>query len=97
MLGADEFAAIEREFTVEGAALDSAVEEGAHELAAARLNDGELPELDFWDAHDRLHDDADAQASRINGEGVHAQLSFLSEGCGRDALRALLRDLLTPA
>lgn len=97
MHGTEEFSAITDEFTIEDGMLDSAVEESAHELAAARLNGGALPELDFWDAHDRLHDDADAQASRINGEGIHAQLAFLSEGCSRDALRALLRDLITPA
>ncbi|MFI7089506.1 hypothetical protein ACIBUR_38710 [Streptomyces anulatus] len=97
MLSDEKIAAIAKEFAVEDGMLDSAVEECTHGLAAARVNGGALPELNFWDAHNRLHDDADAQASRINHDGTFAQLAFLSEGRDSDALRALLRNLLTPA
>lgn len=92
-----ELDAMAAQFGISDGMLDAAVEEAAHELAADRFNSGALPDLDFWDAHDQVHDDADAQASRINSDGVTAQLEFLSEGCTRTALYTLLRDLLTPS
>ncbi|MFJ8676826.1 hypothetical protein [Streptomyces sp. NPDC093589] len=89
--------AIAVEFGIRDGMLDAAIEELAHEWAANRFNDGDLPELEFWHAYDQLHDEADENASSLNDGGVLVQLQVLSEGCTRDALRSLLRDLLTPA
>ncbi|MFH0246396.1 hypothetical protein ACGRHY_29145 [Streptomyces sp. HK10] len=95
--GPAELESIASEFGIREGMLNAAVEEDAHERAADRFNGGALAELDFWDAYDRLHDEADAQASRVNDSGVTAQLAFLAEDCTRNALRALLHDLITPA
>ncbi|WP_431983815.1 hypothetical protein [Streptomyces qinglanensis] len=96
-LHADDLETLAEEFGIHEGMLDAVVEEDAHERAADRFNGGALPELDFWDAYDQVHDAADAQASRINRAGVTAQLKFLSEDCTRAALRSLLRDILAPA
>ncbi|MFD3422091.1 hypothetical protein [Streptomyces decoyicus] len=92
-----DLSAIAVEFGIRDGMLDAAVEEIAHEWAASRFNNGDLPELDFWDAHEQLHDEASENASSLNNRGVLAQLQTLSEGCTRAALCSLLRDILTSA
>jgi hypothetical protein len=83
--------ALAAEFCLREGDLDEEVEEYAHARAASAFNNGARPELDFWAAHDAVHDEADELASRINAEGVAAQLAFLTEGCTPDQVRAWLR------
>ncbi|MFF4205535.1 hypothetical protein ACFYZ8_33355 [Streptomyces sp. NPDC001668] len=90
-----ELEAIATEFALQEGDLDEEVEDRAHDRAADAFNNGARPELDFWDAHDAVHDDADQLASRINTAGVTAQLAYLTEGCTPDEVRARLRR--TPA
>ncbi|MFF6829917.1 hypothetical protein [Streptomyces longwoodensis] len=71
--------------------MDEEVEEYAHARAGSAFNNGARPELDFWAAHDAVHDEADELASRINAKDVAAQLAFLTEGCTPDQARAWLR------
>ncbi|MEW2434240.1 hypothetical protein AB0952_08665 [Streptomyces caniferus] len=96
-LGIADLSAITVEFGIREGMLDAAVEELAHQWAADRFNNGALPELDFWDAHEQLHDEADETAASLNNSGVLVQLQVLSEGGTRAALCSLLHDLLTPA
>ncbi|MGW1976686.1 hypothetical protein [Streptomyces sp. NPDC001889] len=94
-LSASELEALASELGIDARHLEDAVVEAAHEAASSSFNNGTHTELEFWDAHDRVHDDADARARRINGDGVTAQLAFLADGCtSHKALRSLLRDLI---
>ncbi|WP_217231371.1 hypothetical protein [Streptomyces anulatus] len=75
-------------------ALDEAVLEAAHELAADSYNNGAYAELGDDAAHDQVHDSADEHATAVNA-GVTDQLAFLADGCASEqALRSLLTDLL---
>jgi hypothetical protein len=75
--------------------LDDAISDLENDAAASRFNEGAYPELDDETGYDRVHDEADDRASRINNRGTAAQIAHLAEG-GQDveALRDLLRQLL---
>jgi hypothetical protein len=73
--------------------LDELVYDTLNADASEQVNTGARPELDFLAAFDELHDDADERASRINNQGVHAQLAVLLAAHGETALTALLRDI----
>lgn len=63
-----------------------------HAGASEQVNNGELPESDFTEAHDALHDRADDQASDINQGGVRDQLAALLGAYGEQDLVAKLYD-----
>lgn len=73
--------------------LDELVYDALNSDAADQVNTGTLPDLDVLTAFDELHDDADQRASRINNQGVRAQLAVLLDAHGEPALTALLREL----
>ncbi|MFJ6438830.1 hypothetical protein [Streptomyces sp. NPDC091416] len=85
--------ALATEFGIKPGDLDEAVYDAANESGAREYNNGAHPEASDEDAHERVHDAADARASSVNNQGVTAQLRFLADFCDTaDSLRSLLRD-----
>jgi hypothetical protein len=70
--------------------LDELVHELHGETASQAYNDGEGP-ADAPQAHDELHDAAEAAASQINNGGVEAQVRFLVEQLGESDTEARIR------
>ncbi|MFJ8752028.1 hypothetical protein ACIREO_22260 [Streptomyces sp. NPDC102441] len=77
---------------LEAVDLDELVYDTVHEESSRLVNSGACPALGFFGAFDTLHDDADESASRINNEGLEAQIRTLVRAHGDCAAEALLRD-----
>lgn len=83
---------ITREFSLTEDDLDELVHDACSNTASNKVN-GDRDGLDFWDAYDQFHDDAEQRASNINNSGTSGQLRFLAAFYGTtQALRSLLQD-----
>lgn len=76
--------------------LDELVYDLLNDYAADQVNGGELPELDFDQTYEELHDAADARASAINNQGTRDQLAVLLDAYGENDLTSKLRSLAAP-
>jgi hypothetical protein len=78
--------------------LDELVDDLTNSRASARVNNHDVePDLDFNEAFDLLHDEADRTAGAINNHGLSGQLAVLLDAHGEPTLTALLGDLRSPA
>ncbi|MGW2658523.1 hypothetical protein ACWC1D_33350 [Streptomyces sp. NPDC001478] len=83
---------ITREFDLTEDTLDDLVHDACSTTASHKVN-GDRGGLDFHDAYDQFHDDADQRTSKINNSGTAGQLRFLTAFYGgKEALRSLLQD-----
>ncbi|MCM2392590.1 hypothetical protein [Streptomyces albipurpureus] len=72
--------------------LDELVTEALNASASRAVNGGVRPELSLLDAFDAEHDRADEAATRINNQGLKAQIEALASELGIAAAGDLLRD-----
>lgn len=79
------------QLALEAVDIDELVYDTIHEESSRLVNSDACPELGFFDAFDTLHDDADNCASRINNEGLEAQIRKLVGAHGPCGTEALLR------
>ncbi|CAL9677560.1 hypothetical protein SUDANB95_07885 (plasmid) [Actinosynnema sp. ALI-1.44] len=77
--------------------LDELVYDLVNDHATDQINGGGLPELDFDQAYEELHDAADARASAINNQCPRDQLAVLLAAYGEDDLTSKLRSLAVPS
>jgi hypothetical protein len=79
-----------QELGLDELALDLLVYDATNEVAADRVNGGDWDDPTWDDAYERLHDEADKEASGINNNGLAAQLAYLLDGYGETELAAML-------
>ena len=91
--GVENLIRLAQELSLEDVDLDELVYDALHADASDAVNNGTLPELAFLDAFDAEHDDADEKVSRINNQGLEAQIETLVTAYGVTATEQQLRDL----
>lgn len=72
--------------------LDELVYDMVHSGASSSYNNGAHPELGDIEAFDAVHDEADETASRINSQGLAAQIEALVTAFGEVGAEQLVRD-----